>query len=79
MENYLTPKEIRAKYKVHVATYRWEVKGLLHPLRTGVDDRSAREPQEELVEDMIPIVSSFSARCVRQARRPGGKKVGGNN
>ncbi|HBC92452.1 MAG TPA: hypothetical protein DCZ10_06000 [Pelotomaculum sp.] len=39
---------------------RWEKEGKLKPLRTETNEKKA--PQEELVDDMIAIVTSFSAR-----------------
>ena len=43
------------------------------------DDRPAKEPQEELVEDMIAIVTSFSARLYGKSGGRVAKKVGNNH
>ncbi|MEW6064453.1 MAG: IS607 family transposase, partial [Bacillota bacterium] len=67
MGKYLTAKEVKELYNLHISTlHRWSKEGIIHPIKTAGGHR--RYDESELLAVMGKTVEIKGNRCAIYAR-----------
>ncbi|MEW6065037.1 MAG: MerR family DNA-binding transcriptional regulator, partial [Bacillota bacterium] len=67
MRKYLTAKEVKKLYNLHISTlHRWSREGIIHPIKTAGGHR--RYDESELLAVMGKTVEIKGNRCAIYAR-----------